>query len=61
MQCAMARGGHCRVGFENNMLMPDGSRAPNNEALVKVVANHARAMKLPLATAAQARIMPGLD
>jgi uncharacterized protein (DUF849 family) len=29
-------GGHARVGFENNLLLPDGSLAANNEALVKI-------------------------
>ena len=27
-------GGHARVGFENNLFLPDGTRAPGNEALV---------------------------
>lgn len=31
-------GGHVRVGFENNLLLPDGSVAPSNAALVGVVA-----------------------
>jgi uncharacterized protein (DUF849 family) len=28
--------GHARVGFENNLLLPDGSMAPDNAALVKL-------------------------
>lgn len=28
-------GGHARVGFENNLFMPDGSTAPDNETLVR--------------------------
>ena len=30
--------GHARVGFENNLALPDGSTAPNNAALVKLAA-----------------------
>lgn len=35
--CALAaarQGGHARVGFENNFLLADGTRAPGNAALV---------------------------
>jgi uncharacterized protein (DUF849 family) len=28
--------GHVRVGFENNLLLPDSSLAPDNAALVKL-------------------------
>ena len=31
--------GHARVGFENNLLLPDGSRAPDNAALVRLAAS----------------------
>jgi uncharacterized protein (DUF849 family) len=30
--------GHARVGFENNLVLPDGSTAPDNAALVKLAA-----------------------
>jgi uncharacterized protein (DUF849 family) len=30
-------GGHVRVGFENNVLLPDGRQAPSNAALVEAV------------------------
>ena len=30
--------GHARVGFENNLLLPDGSIAPDNSMLVKLAA-----------------------
>lgn len=30
--------GHARVGFENNLLLPDGSTAPDNAALVALAA-----------------------
>jgi uncharacterized protein (DUF849 family) len=32
---AAARGGHVRMGFENNVLMADGSAAPDNAALIR--------------------------
>ena len=37
LQTAINLGGKIRIGFENSMLMPDGSIAPNNEAKVKSV------------------------
>jgi 3-keto-5-aminohexanoate cleavage enzyme len=48
-------GGHCRVGFENNLLLRDGSMAPNNEALVRQVVEHAEQLRRPVASADQAR------
>jgi 3-keto-5-aminohexanoate cleavage enzyme len=48
-------GGHIRVGFENNELLPDGSRAGGNEDLV-AAAHHAIAtLGLKAATADQLR------
>ncbi len=35
---AAALGGHARVGFENNLWLPDGSQAPDNAALVAAAA-----------------------
>lgn len=52
---AAALGGHARVGFENNLQLPDGARAPDNAALVAAVAEGASAIGRPLATPAQAR------
>jgi uncharacterized protein (DUF849 family) len=52
---AASHGGHARVGFENNLLMPDGSDAPDNAALVKLAAAHAAAAGRPIASADQAR------
>jgi uncharacterized protein (DUF849 family) len=51
--CATAAalmGGHMRVGFENNLLLPDGSTAPSNAALVATCADASRALGLRLAT-----------
>lgn len=52
---AAALGGHVRVGFENNLLLRDGRRAPGNAALVAQAAEGARVLGRPLATAEQAR------
>jgi uncharacterized protein (DUF849 family) len=38
MTDAIASGGHCRVGFENNLYLKDGSLAPNNAALIRQLA-----------------------
>jgi uncharacterized protein (DUF849 family) len=37
-QAALSLGGHARVGFENNLHLPDGSLAPHNAALVATAA-----------------------
>jgi 3-keto-5-aminohexanoate cleavage enzyme len=42
MAQAAKLGGHGRVGFENNQLLPDGSLAPDNAALVRLTADLAR-------------------
>jgi uncharacterized protein (DUF849 family) len=52
---AAALGGHARVGFENNLHLPDGSVAPDNAALVAAVASGVAAVGRPLADADQAR------
>lgn len=44
-------GGHARVGFENNLQLPDGGIAPDNAALVSGVAASLTALGTPLATA----------
>ena len=57
---AAGLGGHARVGFENNLHLPDGSLAPDNAALVAAAARGAAAIGRPLADAAAARaIMAG--
>lgn len=38
MARAASAGGHARVGFENNLWLPDGSLAPSNAAIVAVTA-----------------------
>lgn len=52
--CAAAAallGGHARVGFENNQLLPSGEKAASNAGLVAVVANALRALGTLLQTA----------
>lgn len=57
---AAALGGHARVGFENNLYMPDGSLAPDNTALVAAAAEGAATIARPLADSEAARaIMAG--
>lgn len=56
---AAANGGHARVGFENNLLMPDGSEAPDNAALVRLAAGHASPAGRRVATADDVRQLLG--
>ena len=35
MMAAVAAGGHCRVGFENNLYLKNGQMAPDNAALIR--------------------------
>ncbi|RIA47534.1 3-keto-5-aminohexanoate cleavage protein [Dichotomicrobium thermohalophilum] len=41
-EAAIAAGGHVRVGFENNLWLPDGGVAESNAALVALAAEAAR-------------------
>jgi len=52
---AAALGGHARVGFENNLLLPDGQTAADNATLVAATAQAIRALGRPLADAETAR------
>lgn len=52
---ALELSGHARVGFENNLLLADGSTAPDNASLVAQAAAAAATLKRPLADAAAAR------
>lgn len=60
--CALAAAcldGHARVGFENNLHLPDGSVAPDNAALVATVARAASAIGRQPASPSEARdLMP---
>lgn len=48
-------GGHIRVGFENNLFLPDGRIAPDNAALVSAASQPLRAVGLELADAERLR------
>jgi 3-keto-5-aminohexanoate cleavage enzyme len=56
-------GGHARVGFENNLSLPDGARAASNADLVGAAANALEAVGLGPQTADGLReeIAAGLD
>jgi len=53
--CALAMGGHVRVGFENNMLLKDGRKATCNADLVRQACDVASAIGRSIATAAEIR------
>jgi uncharacterized protein (DUF849 family) len=57
---ALAMGGHCRTGLEDNIRLDRTTLAPSNAALVAKVASLAAAHGRPVATALQARRMLGL-
>lgn len=48
---AAARGGHVRLGFENNLSLADGTRAPDNAALVRQFVDGLTGLRRPLADA----------
>ncbi|MBB3407578.1 uncharacterized protein (DUF849 family) [Rhizobium sp. BK316] len=52
---AALRGGHARLGFENNLFLPDGTVASDNAALVAPVANALRGLGRSLETAESQR------
>jgi 3-keto-5-aminohexanoate cleavage enzyme len=56
---AAALGGHARVGFENNLYLPDGQVAPDNAALVAAAAAGAQSFGRRPATADDARVLLG--
>lgn len=55
MVAAARRGGHARIGFENNFLLPDGARATDNAALVRATAQAVETSGRTLGTAVQLR------
>ena len=54
-------GGHVRVGFENNLHLPDGTLAPDNAALVTATAGLLRAEGFGIMASAAARRLMGVD
>ncbi|WP_298962751.1 3-keto-5-aminohexanoate cleavage protein [uncultured Methylobacterium sp.] len=55
MVAAAALGGHARIGFENNLLRPDGSPATDNAGQIAGVAALLRALGLAIAEPEAAR------
>jgi uncharacterized protein (DUF849 family) len=58
MQRAASSGGHLRIGFENNQVLPDGTPARDNAALVAAelaVIEHSGASQRPIASAGWVR------
>lgn len=60
MYKAMELGGHCRVGFENNLLLADATLAPDNAALVQSVSKSAAKLNRKIASADTARELLGM-
>tara|TARA_R110002073_G_scaffold100943_1_gene229574 strand:+ start:64 stop:867 length:804 start_codon:yes stop_codon:yes gene_type:complete len=54
-------GGHCRVGFENNLLAADGSMAIDNAASVRYVADGASQFQREVISATEARVLLGMS
>jgi len=57
---AIQQGGHCRVGFENNLLLAGGTIAEDNAALVTVVSDCAASLNRKIASADAARKLLGM-
>ena len=57
---AIEAGGHARVGFENNLFLPDGTIAPNTAALVQSLADELQLRGWGAATAEAARQRLGI-
>ena len=52
---ATERGGHVRLGFENNLYLADGAPAPDNAALIRQFSAHLPALGRPAADAGWVR------
>jgi uncharacterized protein (DUF849 family) len=57
----VASGGHCRTGLEDNIRIDRDTLAPSNAALVRRVVDLCDRYARPVATAAQARAILGLN
>jgi len=55
MESALTLGGHCRVGFENNLQLSSGDIAPNNAALVAQLVERAVSQGRSVTTPTEAR------
>ena len=58
---ALDLGGHARIGFENNMALPDGTNADYTADLVALAASRAKDIGRPLLDAASVREMISED
>ena len=59
MTASVALGGHVRVGFENNLLKPDGTRADSNADLVRNICDLVQHTNRKVATVEQAMAVYG--
>lgn len=59
MTAGVALGGHVRVGFENNLFRPDGTRADNNADLVRNIVDLVQHTNRKVATVEQAMTVYG--
>jgi uncharacterized protein (DUF849 family) len=60
MAVAMAMGGHCRVGLEDNLFVAPGQLARSSAEQVERVVAIAEALSIPIATPDEARAILGL-
>jgi uncharacterized protein (DUF849 family) len=60
VMAAIEAGGNARVGFENNLFLPDGEIAPSSAALVESLVERMRQQKLAAAGSEQARQLLGI-
>lgn len=55
VEAAASMGGHARVGFENNLVLPNGEKAADNAALVRLAADRGHAVSRSSASADDVR------
>lgn len=60
MESALLLGGHCRVGFENNLQLSSGDTAPNNAALVAQLVERATSQGRRVTSGCEARNLLGM-
>lgn len=61
MMSAIDQGGHARVGFENNLYLPDGSRADHTADLVTSLVNEINLSGKQVATSQETRKILGIN
>ncbi|HEV3158139.1 MAG TPA: 3-keto-5-aminohexanoate cleavage protein [Candidatus Baltobacteraceae bacterium] len=61
MTLAAALGAHARIGFENNLQLPDGTPATSNADLVKNMVKLSACIGRPVADISQARCIYGIE